>query len=291
MLRIALATIFLTFYSKLAWAEAPSQKSPFDYRIKMVRYNPQDTVLLNGVAGIATQIVVGDDETYITHAFGDEGGWAFTHKLNHFFLKPKSNFSDTNLIIVTNKHQYNLLLHYVGGSIKRLGDKEVTTFAPRPWSLPQATVELIYRYPDIESRKKEAENEMRDTRALLTEGLSRRPKNFSYLKSSPVGNESIDPVNVWDDGRFTYFSFPPGMSLPTIFVINSAGKEATVNTTVIGQKHSIIVAQTIAREWRIRYGDKVIGIKNQDIDLGATSPDTGTASDRVSRVVKGGNDG
>lgn len=82
------------------------KSSPYDYRIKSVVYNPVDVVRIDAVAGLFTHIVVSPDETYITHAFGDSDGWTFSHKLNHMFVKPKREMSDTNLTIVTDKRSY-----------------------------------------------------------------------------------------------------------------------------------------------------------------------------------------
>ncbi|WP_407213987.1 TrbG/VirB9 family P-type conjugative transfer protein [Enterobacter kobei] len=78
-------------------------------------------VRIDAVAGLFTHIVVSPDETYITHAFGDSG-WTFSHKLNHMFVKPKREMSDTNLTIVTDKRSYNIVLHYIGEAITKNAD-------------------------------------------------------------------------------------------------------------------------------------------------------------------------
>jgi hypothetical protein len=62
----------------------------------------------------------------ITHAFGDSESWTFAHKMNHFFVKPKQAMSDTNLVIVTDKRTYNIVLHFIGEETKKNADGTVS---------------------------------------------------------------------------------------------------------------------------------------------------------------------
>ena len=89
--------------------------SPYDYRIKSVVYNPVDVVRIDSVAGVATHIVVAPDESYVTHAFGDSNSYGLPMLKTTCLSKPKGEVpSDTNLVLVTNKRTYNIVLHYVG---------------------------------------------------------------------------------------------------------------------------------------------------------------------------------
>ncbi len=261
--------------------------SPYDFRIKTVIYNEQDTVQVDGVAGIATHIQVSPNETYLTHAFGDDGGWAFACKNNHYFIKPKEEDSDTNLTIVTDKHVYHIVLHYIGGKQEKSENGETkTVFAPTPWDLKQATLDLKYIYPDqdeaVHSKKKKEQHLQEELADPYGDGV----KNFSYFMSDDPKSRDIAPTNIWDNYRFTYFRFPENGELPTIFVINQSGKESIVNTTVTGKYHNIIVAHKIASQWRIRYGDKVIGVINKGFNPVAIKNQTETISPHVVRVVK-----
>lgn len=282
----------------LAHAESRKATSPYDYRIKNVVFNPMDTVEIDGVAGIATHIVTSPDETYVTHVFGDEGGWAFTHKMNHYFVRPKAAESDTNLTIVTDKRTYNIMLHYISGppkldaNGKQMLDnagRPMQDFAPTPWALRQATLELDYRYPGEEAKKRHASDELNRVQTELTiDPYGSGPKNFAYLESDAPSSRSIAPRNVWDDYHFTYFVFPENAELPTIFVIDSNGKESVVNTSVTGINHNIIVAQMTAAQWRVRYGDRVVGIVNQAFNPNIGAVPNGTASPLVRRIPVSG---
>ncbi len=123
------------------------RNSPYDYRIKSVVYNPVNVVKIDAIAGVATHIVVAPDETYITHAFGDSESWTFAHKMNHFFVKPKQAMSDTNLVIVTDKRTYNIVLHFIGEETKKNADGTVSkSFIETPWAVRQAVLQLTYEY-------------------------------------------------------------------------------------------------------------------------------------------------
>src|SRR3546814_2112224 len=51
-----------------------------DSRIRYANYNPADVIQLDAVIGVATHIVLEENEEYIYHVFGDSEAYAFTHK-------------------------------------------------------------------------------------------------------------------------------------------------------------------------------------------------------------------
>lgn len=277
--------VALFAFPGMVMAETAKMPSPYDYRVKNVVYHENDTIEIDGVAGLATQIVVGPDEDYVTHVFGDQGGWAFTHKLNHYFIRPKANFSDTNLSIVTSKHIYNLLLRYVGGEIVAQPDgTTVEKFATTPWALRQATVQVNYVYPNEEAKKRHDRAAKDRVKGELADPYGNGPKNLAYRMSDDPKSRSIAPNFVWDDYRFTYFMFPVNAELPTLFVQDSNGKESVVNAAVVGINHNILVAQMTSREWFVRYGDRVVGVVNDAYNPNYGAAPNGTISPRVRRV-------
>ncbi|MEX3593091.1 MAG: TrbG/VirB9 family P-type conjugative transfer protein [Burkholderia sp.] len=278
--------------SPAAWAVEQKSTSPYDTRIKSVVYNPIDTVELNSVVGISTHITVSPGEKYVTHAFGDPEGWTFAHVDNHFFVKPKDVDSDTNLTIVTSKGDtsrvYHILLHFIGDYTTKDADgKPVKHFIQTPWSMKQATVELTYTYPFERAQEANAKIEAaRVQAALAAPEFAPGPKNFDYRMSDHPASRAIAPVNVWDNYRFTYFKFPANADLPTITYINSVGKETVPNTNILGPDHNIIAVQNVAKEWRIRMADKVIGLLNGEFDPSLGANPNGTIAPDVRRVPK-----
>ncbi|KND60584.1 Forms the bulk of type IV secretion complex that spans outer membrane and periplasm (VirB9) [Candidatus Burkholderia verschuerenii] len=259
-----------------------------DYRIRHVAYNDQDVVRLDAVIGIATHIIVGADEEYVTHAFGDPQGWEFAHKENHYFVKAKAQNSDTNLVIVTTKHSYNLVLHFIGNyptrdSVGKVVKHEIGS----PWTLRDATLQVAFSYPREEARAA-AEQRAKDRANALFNGRG-GANNLNYTMSATERDKEIAPVNVWDDGRFTYFKFPPNVDLPDIYTVSTGGSEAIVNRHMLAENGSrVIVAEKVAPKFRLRLGDDVVGVYNERFDPAGIQNVTGTSTPAVHRVIKGG---
>lgn len=262
------------------------RNSPYDFRIKTVVYNPANVVKVDAIAGVATHIVVGPDENYITHVFGDSKSWAFTHVDNHFFVKPTSADSNTNLVIVTDKHTYNIVLHYIDGNSKA---SDNGGFMENPWAAKQATLQLTFEYPFDAQKARDTKAQQKRTEQRLKESAFKGPKNTQYIMSYQPEMASIQPVHVWDNYRFTRFEFPANADLPQVFYMSSSGKETVPNCQPIGANHNILECQNVAEVWKIRLGNKVVGIKNINYlpDAGAIA--TGTASPDVRRVQRGDN--
>lgn len=292
MNRFAMSTLTLALLvgATQAVAVTPTKNSVRDYRIKSVIYHADDTVELNVVLGLQIDIIVDPDEKYVTHAFGDEKAWQFAHTANHFFIRPTAELSDTNLTIVTDKRTYNLLLHFIGRDSTKLPDGTIQqALIVTPWAVSQATVELKYVFPDEAREKQVAEAAERDLMQAMRGTDPSVSRNVDYQMSRAPESASIAPINVWDDFHFTYFKFPANAELPTVFLISADGKESTVNTHIEGADHNIIVAETTAKEWRIRYGKKkVVGILNDDYDPKRGANTTGTTVPGFQRVLKNG---
>ncbi|EIN3418992.1 conjugal transfer protein TraO, partial [Escherichia coli] len=71
------------------------------------------------------------------------------------------------------------------------------------------------------------------------------------------------------------------------YMISASGKETLPNSHVVGENRNIIEVETVAKEWRIRLGDKVVGVRNNNFAPGAGAVATGTASPDVRRVQIG----
>lgn len=77
-------------------------------------------------------------------------------------------------------------------------------------------------------------------------------------------------------------TFPGNTAIPSIFVLNPDGNEATASYSVHGS--SVEVDQT-AREFRLRYGHTVLNIYNLGYNSLGSNPGTGTVSPDVTRVI------
>lgn len=281
----ALVTVLLALPFS-AHALDKGRESPYDYRIRTVEYNPMDTVEVDAIVGLATHIQVAPDEQYVTHAFGQSGAWAFSHVENNFFIRPMAEESDTNLTIVTDKRTYHILLNYIGSYTKKENGKDVEQFIHTPWTMRQATVAVRFDYPMEDMAKANKELQERRVQEALNRADPAEAVNLNYRMSNGNDSRSIQPLNVWDNYNFTYFKFPANATLPTLFVIGPDGEESVVNASVEGDHNNVMVARQTAREWRIRYGDKVVGVVNDGFNPSLGGSITGTVSPNVERVLR-----
>lgn len=277
----------------LAWPVLPvfaldtPGHSAADYRIKHTNYNADDVVRLDAVIGIATHIILQPGENYVTHAFGDPQGWEFAHKDNHYFIKPKAENSDTNLVIVTDKRSYNFVLHFIGSyATKDSAGNAVKHSIGTPWTLKNATLQLAFNYPADDARKAA---EVRTVASVQDRFRGHAgPLNLNYTQSSTKIDQDIVPLNVWDDGRFTYFRFAQNVSLPNLYTVGADGEETLVNRHMSPENNRVIVAEKVAQKFRLRLGNEVVGIYNEAYSQAGVGNATGTASPSVRRVIKGG---
>lgn len=260
-LALALLASCVTIGPVVAQTPVASMK---DARIRFVRYDPDNVVPLDGVIGIATHIVLQEGETYVTHAFGDADAWSFAIERNHVFIKPKAENATTNLVIVTDKRSYNFRLNYV------------------PSRRASAVYQLQFTYPNEIAKARSDVVERAATDAAFS--IQRGKPNLKYTMS---GDYSIAPVNVWDNGEFTFFKFPGNRDMPSIYMVDADGKESIVNRNTVGAANEVVVVQRINPKFYLRLGTQALAVFNEAFDPYGVPNSSGTSSPNVERVVKG----
>ena len=249
--------------TNISYALDVPHRSKYDGRVRYVTYNPDDVVLLHTVLGIATAIILEEDERYVDHAFGDSEAWNVTNSRNIVFLKPKNQFSGTNFHLVTNKRFYSFKIKYHHDLNGR------------------GYYKVKFKYPDSELKKRSkiATKMAIEREFKLGDGIY----NLSYSMS---GDTSIAPTNVWDDGVFTYFKFPGNRDLPNIYLVHEDNSESLVNKHPYGKSKNVVVMHKVSPEWVLRTNSEALAIFNESYDPIGRQTDTGTKSSRVKRVLK-----
>ncbi|WP_455474055.1 P-type conjugative transfer protein VirB9 [Bartonella sp. B30(2025)] len=263
MKKLAFIILLSSLYTMPVQALKIPSNSQYDHRIRYVTYNLDDVVQIETVLGVATHIILEEGEQYITHAFGDSDAYAFAHKGRHIFIKPKAELANTNLIVVTDKRSYKFRLQF-------RNDRAGSTY------------ELAFHYPDTGVKKIDEDKQ----RASIEQGFNQGVKgyNLSYTMS---GNKDIAPVNVWDNGRITYFKFSANVDMPSIYVVDPEGNESLIPRTIVGNSNDIIAVHKINPKWMIRLGKSVLAIFNEAYDPHGVPSTTGTVSSVVHRINKG----
>ncbi len=216
-------------------------------------YVPNHIYTVRTGLGITTQIELDPNEQVLDYSTGFSSGWELTRRGNVFYLKPKNVDVDTNMMVRTATHDYIFELKVVATDwtvleqAKRAGVQYKITF-----KYPQDTSFTAVVASDEKSAK-------------LDTGINKdRNYNFNYQFATRGTQPWLIPVNVYDDGRFTYVrmsglkQFPTG-DFPAIFGRESeGGDDFVVNTTVDG--NTLVVHGTYPY-LVIRHGNNVVGLR------------------------------
>lgn len=220
-----------------------------EYEYAANRIYPVRTAL-----GITTQIELNPNEKILDYSTGFSSGWELNRRDNVFYLKPKNVDVDTNMLVRTETNAYIFELKVVATDwtaleqVKRAGVQYKITFRyPNDTSFAATTTETLESTPELKT------------------GLDKdRRYNFNYEFSTRTKESWLIPVNVYDDGRFTYVrmsdlnQFPTG-NFPAIFGRERAnGEDFVVNTTV--ENNTLIVHGTYPF-LVIRHGKNVVGLR------------------------------
>lgn len=227
----------------LSQAAVYPERTIFDKRIQYVTYNSEDVVVIKTKLGNATIIQLEEGEHLNSDesalAIGDKAAWSIAVRENNIIIKPIDDFPETNINVVSNKRTYAFDL------VEAKSASDVSFF-------------VRFKYPKIVDQSELEKNTKNPEFPLCSDGA----RNFEYFK---YGDDDLAPTRVWDDGKFTCFKYPNNKPLPAIYkyMPDTDLKEALVNFNV---KDDTIIVQTTAEEFRLRLGDKVLGIKTDNLN-------------------------
>lgn len=248
MKRKTLVLMGLLFLSS-SIVPASAEKIPLagiaDARIKTVAYSSNNVYRLEGHYGFTTIVEFSPKERIETIAIGDSDAWQVVkpRRQNIMFVKPLEPDADTDLTVITNKHIYTFQL-----------DAQKATSPDDP----SLTFRLRFTYPDQGSSGLMSFSDRHERHDSVTgPRLTARNLNFNYAYS---GARALRPERVFDDGKFTYFQFQPGMETPAIFAVDGNGHQSIVNFATEG---NYIVAERLARQFALRDGDNTTNVYDE----------------------------
>lgn len=205
-----------------------------DKHVKVVTYDPNNVVVLNGRYGFQTEIVFAPNETVQTVSIGDSAAWQAVPVNNHLFIKPVAE-SKTNMTVLTSTNSYNFQL------------TASETVNP--------TYRLQFVYP----------NGGYDTGGSPNAVGIFDPEKLNW-KYSFTGEKSLAPIEAFDNGQFTYFKFKrDGMThFPAVFMVDDDRNESLINFHMQGD---YLVVESVAKQFTLRNGKQVTSVYN-DLAIG-----------------------
>jgi type IV secretion system protein VirB9 len=250
------------------WALETPHSCGADPHIQCARFDEDQVYRVATMPGRAVLVQLEPGEAVMDKGagIGDAKAWAMSTNDNWVLLKPRASQPDTNLMLVTNRRRYTLSL------------VSVSHGQPATWVLK-------FDYPDTQARNSAAAARRQAAVAIalgggqsVTGGLS--ASNTAYFMR---GNRELAPTAAWDDGRFTYFRYMTSRDLPKVFTILPDGSEATANFHMEGD--TIVIHET-AKQFVIRYGAAVLGIRNDGYSPDGRYNTTGSSRRGTARLQR-----
>ncbi|MDP5218817.1 TrbG/VirB9 family P-type conjugative transfer protein [Ruegeria sp. 2205SS24-7] len=231
LLRAALPVLLVALLSGPALSEITPQGGHKDVRIRYAVYDNNQvfrietdlrhsTTIQFGAGERFEAVIVGDTESFQVDPIPELG--------NILTIKPHVQNASTNMTVITNRRSY--------------------AFHLREGSIPGRTgmfFEVRFRYPGEAQRSRAASAQPKGYVV---------PPNTKYKLS---GKGDFRPMSVYDDGRFTYFTFPERGRQPAIFKADHRGRERTVNWT---QEGNTVRVTGTSDYWTLRLGEDALCI-------------------------------
>ena len=280
-------------------AEVP-EPGDRDQRVRYVTYQKDEVTKVTVRRGVVTRIVLGEDERIVIAGSGflaecakPEAEWCIRADVgtNQVWIKPKDHATHNNLEIRTDKRDYSLEFTVLKDD--RIGRKQQAGQGQRRTDEPM--YRLIFRHPLVPSSpaaltamqaSAHRARHAREKADLLHERLDSftpEPRNWSYSMEVLPGGDDIAPALVFDDGRFTYFQFPPNREIPAIFYFSPLGEETRIN---FHMEKDLAVVQRMGRRFVLRLGDAVVGIWNDSYDKTGVPAIEGTTVSGITRTLR-----
>ena len=223
MLRIiTLALILLAPLASGVHAAATPKGGSKDIRIRTAVYDPDQVYVIETDLRFSTTIHFGRGERFQAVIAGDTQSFEITQITdlgNVISIKPHVARATTNMTVITNRHTYSFELREgkISGRTGRF-------------------YEVRFSYPEDTKRK----------RTSKTAKSYEPPKNYAY---KIAGRADFQPTSVYDDGKYTYFTYADGVRQPAIFKADDQSRERTVNWTQQGKTVRVL---GINQFWTLR---------------------------------------
>lgn len=207
-------------------------------RIQTVTYSENLVIKVAGYKNNPSVIVFGEDETITAVAGGEIVNWELCckNKGRNFYFRPLDGAKAGTVIVTTDKHNYVIDLYPAGGNIKNRVSK------------------IIMKYPDKKGDSDSAGTEQDSP--PMNSGI----QNFNYSMEIVKEDENFRPLEVFDNGTFTYMKFDKNVDVPAIYKSTPGSEnEWLINSH---KENGYIVLHGVSPLWNLRIGDSLIGVFN-----------------------------
>jgi type IV secretion system protein VirB9 len=205
-------------------------RAPNDNRIRIIDYQDNNIIRLEGCLNFQTMISFADNEKIENVGIGDTNQWQVmpNNRANLLFIKPINAQAFSNMTVVTNRRNYGFEL------------------AMAPYGLCQSG-QVVYNL----RFKYEQPTDLKTDQLPLPE-----KRNLAYTYS---GDKELVPLRVFDDGQSTYFLWAKGVSVPAVY---SEGPDKTESLINYANRADYIMVDGVSKLFILRRGDLSTKIHN-----------------------------
>lgn len=238
------------FACALIASSAVAQPITSDSRIKTLVFNPNEVFAITTHYGYQSNIEFGEKENIETISVGDRTAWQISPTGRRVFIRAMEENAHTNMTVITNLRAYQFDLR--SSSADAVFGSAELTYVVRFFYPEEATSSLGARLSPPSVAPAAA------MQTPLPEPLSvASPYNYRYTFTGPT---SIAPVKIYDDGRTTFFKFPPNI-VPTIEIITAKGE--TLGVPVSQLSDGLVSVNAVAPRFSIRHGAEQVTVFNE----------------------------
>jgi type IV secretion system protein VirB9 len=229
-LRSALGVTLILASTYSALAEQLPQPLPADGRIKTFVYNENTVYRLDMHTNFISTVQFAQGEVVQSIQVGDSASWQIIRlkRGDIISIKPLNQDAITNMTVYTDRRVYTFELRAHRGTAGHRNNHNFRT---------------TFQYPT----------------AVVSEFSGSETgghKNFDYYVA---GNQSFAPIEVYDNGKQTFFRFPENTPLPGIFRVGNRGREYVVNSRTAG---NTIIVDGVHTQWTVRIGPDALCVSN-----------------------------
>lgn len=223
-----------------------------DKRLRTYSYGPDQVYIFRGHYKYQSRIDLDPKESIQNISIGDSTRWMIQQVGYRIFLKPIEKDATTNMTIITNKRIYNFELY--AEEAKDIRSDGLVFSASFVYGDEGDNSDQGSFFQMASSKK-----EVPDQKDILKE---RAKYNFNYKLT---GSKEVAPIEVFDDGEFTYMKFNDiNADIPAAFQVVPGGDEALINYRKSGD---YIVIEMVTSQFTLRFGRQVVCVFNESKPL------------------------
>jgi len=237
---IILFSIFILFIENANAIRTPRDKT-IDKRLKTFYYHPEEVYKFTGVFNYQTILEFEPGEKINTISIGEPEKWQVISNGHKIFIKPIGLIAEeheTNMTVISDKRRYFFEL-----------------YAHEAESLRDNNIPFLVTFIYPENSNAGIVEGIGESYFIDTSDMSKFNTNYKVS-----GSRYIEPIETFDDGKFTYIRFQKGKPIPAIMEVNHKGYEGILNFRVEGK---YIAIEGTYSQFTLRHGDEVTCLYNE----------------------------